>query len=51
VPKLIIQPLTPERWPDLEAIFTAKGDSIAVASLAMAGSASVASVASTASAA
>jgi GNAT superfamily N-acetyltransferase len=29
VPKLIIQPLTPERWPDLEAIFNAKGGSIA----------------------
>lgn len=29
MPKLIIQPLTPERWPDLEAIFNAKGCSIA----------------------
>jgi GNAT superfamily N-acetyltransferase len=29
VPRLIIQPLTLERWPDLEAIFNAKGCSIA----------------------
>ena len=27
--KVTIRPLTPERWPDLEAIFTAKGCSIA----------------------
>ena len=28
-PKLTLQPLTPERWPDLEAIFTARGCSVA----------------------
>lgn len=27
--KLAVQPLTPERWPDLEAVFNAKGCSIA----------------------
>lgn len=27
--KLSVQPLTPERWPDLEAVFNAKGCSIA----------------------
>jgi GNAT superfamily N-acetyltransferase len=27
--KLTVQPLTPDRWPDLEAIFTAKGCSVA----------------------
>jgi ribosomal protein S18 acetylase RimI-like enzyme len=27
--KLIVRPLTPERWPDLEALFNAKGCSVA----------------------
>ena len=27
--KLVVKPLTPARWPDLEAIFAAKGNSIA----------------------
>jgi hypothetical protein len=27
--KLTVRPLTPERWPDLEAIFTATGRSVA----------------------
>lgn len=28
-PKLTVDPLTPERWPDLEAVFNAKGCSVA----------------------
>jgi GNAT superfamily N-acetyltransferase len=28
-PALVVRPLTPERWPDLEAIFNAKGCSVA----------------------
>ena len=28
-PKLALQPLTPERWPDLEAVFMARGCSVA----------------------
>jgi hypothetical protein len=27
--KLVVAPLTPDRWPDLEAVFNAKGCSIA----------------------
>lgn len=27
--KLVVRPLTPERWPDLEAVFNARGCSVA----------------------